>query len=933
MNYNSNAWVVMNNKLYGITVILETAAAWNLLPTPGPVIHVTCATRNSNMLGIVTSDNNVYTATVNICTSPVWVNTGVKAKSFNLWSDGEFAFIGLDNEQYRKRATTDKLPRHVSGAYPIVINDYNISYNSWGTYLGNDGKIYFDSNMHTGDHKNPKNWWTAFVLDVPGATSYAGQDNGVVWVVKNGTLIFTENFRAKDGGFKNVKDVGPVKVVSAGNNRNFIAVTTDNKVVWGNYDQAKGVQMNNLIDLNVSIPAFISSNSYASLMNSFSNPRIKDISTLNDGPASYIQRMAKSGITDFSPFKLLTLNDLVNIGKANKVAYTDPNFEGKGFNIWIMSFSPGDPYLPVGDCFIPATADINQVLCILVKNTSEYCTLIDAKDYKQLGHSWDRHDRSSGYTYNMGIKATNLPGCQYKVKSATTNTKTKEYKNTGNYLIGDVCGGGNQQSGDEDAGGNVYWRSIYGLAGNFILVSGLSIQNVNTTGISSTEATIIAASRLRPFVAVNPLYLTIRTDMDPKSAQFMNTYKPGNNMKDYWKIFSTSPFNTFAISPGGDINSIPIGFQYVDFLPMYMVAAICGDSNAIKSMGFSNKISPAAPINCESWMDTYMKMNNYENMKKSPVSDWCSQKGAKCDDSLQTFCTMGPNGTVYTKKDATGVPSAQLPMGTPSKDILAAYPNSILGMCGCFMPTDYAIGTDYNDLVKEGMSPKDAAEFMNLSIGGKTYQIPACYESNCTSNPINRQAWKNAPGGCRSVQICMNKSVIENAGNITGNINVKMDNSCQQNQTNVAAAAGPANTSNSAAGDGVTNVTARQNNINTGNVSNKGKITGDLAVDQQIKAEQSVTAANVDPSIALKAEEERKKNAKAEEDREANKRAEELKKSNALADEATKKQLASQGTGVVPPPPEKGGMSGLMIAIIIAVILILLGGGAFILLK
>lgn len=165
--------------------------------------------------------------------------------------------------------------------------------------------------------------------------------------------------------------------------------------------------------------AFIIFNNYASLTNSLSNPRIKDINTLNDGPASYIQRMAKSGITDFTPFKLLTLNDLENIGKAHKVTYTDPNQIGKGFNIWIMTFDSDDPYLPVGDVFIKADADINQVLCILVKNSSEYSTLVKTSDYKELGNSLDRYDRSSGYTYNTGIKQTNLPNNQYKIKSCT----------------------------------------------------------------------------------------------------------------------------------------------------------------------------------------------------------------------------------------------------------------------------------------------------------------------------------------------------------------------------------------------------------------------------------------------------------------------------------------------------------------------------------
>ena len=127
MNAGNNAWVVMNNKLYGITDITNTSAAWNLLPTPGPVIQVTCGTRYSSNVGIITSDLSIWIATINILTIPTWRNTGIKGKWFNLWSNGtEFTYIGGDNEHYRYRGKVEKMPRPKSGAYPIAINDYNI---------------------------------------------------------------------------------------------------------------------------------------------------------------------------------------------------------------------------------------------------------------------------------------------------------------------------------------------------------------------------------------------------------------------------------------------------------------------------------------------------------------------------------------------------------------------------------------------------------------------------------------------------------------------------------------------------------------------------------------------------------------------------------------------------------------------------------------
>jgi hypothetical protein len=942
INNANNAWVTMSDgSVYAITDVTNPSAAWNLIP--GSFLQISCATRNSNIIAAVNNLGELWWATVNITIQPKWTKctTAPKLKYVSLNSDGTCNCITIDNKLIYSNGniTTSNPPFNIINATPgptKVISTIPISYNGYSA-IATDTSIYVTSYL-LGSTKPD---WTK-VLDAQFLDVALSPNGNLYWVGPTGVLTCLTTWNIKTGsdigaGFNHV-NCNAVGV--------FIATKTNGTVVWGNTNKKTGENSNNLVNLNVSIPAFIASNSYASLTNSLSNPRVKDINTLNDGPASYIQRMAKSGITDFTPFKLLTLNDLENIGKAHKVTYTDPNQIGKGFNIWIMTFDSDDPYLPVGDVFINAEADINKVLCILVKNSSEYSTLVKTSDYKELGNSFDRYDRSSGYTYNTGIKQTNLPNNQYKIKSALTNTKSREYKNTGNYLIGDIISGGNQANGNESGDGNSYYRSIYNLAGNFILISGTSIQNVNTTGISSSRAGWLSKTLInggnRPFVAVNPQYLTIRTEMDPKTATFIDSYKPGNNMKSYWKLFNTNPFNTFAISPGGDINSIPVGFQYVDFLPSYLVASICGNGKAKTDMGFTNSISPVAAVNCQAWMDTYMKMNNYENVKKTPVSDWCGQSGSQCDDNLSAFCTMGPNGQVYTKKDAAGFPSAQLPMSTTKQALLAAYPNSTLGMCGCFMPSDYSIAVDYNELIAGGMNAKDAAEFMNLSVAGKAYQIPGCFDSSCANNKVNRQAWKNAPGGCRATQICMNKAIITNAGTITGNVNVQQDNNCQSTTVNAAPAttnAAPvstpattnaAPTSTPATTKDNTIVNAKQNNINSGSFDNKGNVKGDVSIGQENKAEQTVIAAKVDPAIAIKAEEERKKKAAEEEAILAKQRAIDLKKLKEKADAETKKQLESQGPGVVVPTPKSNTMLYIIIAIIV---MLLIGGGAFIFLK
>jgi hypothetical protein len=955
-NESNNAWVVMNNKLYGITDFTQPAAAWNLIETPRPVIQVSCGSRYSGNVGIVTDDYNVWVAKKNIITIPEWVNTGITSMSINLFISGtDFTFIGGDNEQYRKKGdVVERLPRPASGAYPIVINDYCIGWNAWGTFLGNDGKIYYESNMYN-SAPTAAGWWTARTpVDVPGTTHYVQQDNGKCWIVQNGQLKFSSN-AADKVAFVNIfvgwGKLDNVKLVCSNNHGTYMAIRTDNTVVWGENNEFKGTSDNNLIDLNVSIPAFIASNPYASLTNSLSNPRVKDINTLNSGPQSYIQKMAKSGITDFTPFKLLTLNDLANIGKANKVVATNPEMTGnnQAFSIWVMTFDSDDPYLPVSDVIIKDSDDINQVLCVLVKNDSLYSTPISSNHYKEFGHSLYRHDDDWTYTWNFGPIVNVLHDSNYYIKRANTDTISRNYNNTGYYLIGDIFVGGNQTNGNAGADGNPYYRSLYNLYGNFIPVSGLSIQNVNTTAPSSTPTSIKTNALNRPFVALKPQYLVDVQGLDPKNLEIMNNYKSGNNMKSpWWKLYRNTPFNTFIA--GGSEGELPTGFQYCDFLPSYLIASVCGNGKAKSDMGITNNVSPVDKVDCQSWMDNYMKMNNYENMKKTPVADWCELRDTKCDDNLAAFCTLGPNGQIYTKKDVTGIPSAGLPMTTPTTEVLAAYPNSILDMCGCFIPTDGVIATDYNLLIESGMSPADAKEYMGLSVNAEAYINPACYDSKCNTNKVLRQGWKLAPGGCRPVQICYTKSNITNTGTITGNVNIKQDPTCIATAVTAAAAPPPAAPTNAApvstpvttpaAGSPAvtvtandrTNVSARQFNIQTQDLKNEGDITGDISVEQQIKAEQTVIASNVDPNAALKAEEERKRKAKEEDDRKAKEREAQLKKAKEEADAAAKKKIAAQGPKVVPPPPKKAGLSTTMIIIIIAVLLALLGGGAFLLL-
>ena len=825
MSSNNNAWVVMNKKLYGIQDITNPLTAWNMLPTPEKldIIHVTCGTRHNDSVGIVTSDNSIWISTKNIITIPEWKNTGTKGKSFNLWSNGtEFTFIGLDNEQYRYRGSSVKLPRPKSKAYPIAINDYNISYNNWGTFLGNDGKIYYDNNMFGGDI-NVANWWTRDIVDVPDATSYAQQDNAVLWVVQDGTLNFTENFRAKDGGFVKVKDVEKVKAVSAGNNRNFIAITTDNKVVWGYYDEVRAEQMNNLIDIELEITKYITKNAYASLLNELSNPNVsKD--NLSYGPKSYIQNMAENNIINFAPYKILSLFDLMMIGRAHKaviMAPTAPNMESDDpnrFDLWVMTFDNTDPYLPLSDVITPTINDINNVMCILIKNDKKYSSPIDPNDYKSLYNSWKRQEAYWTYTWDGGKPVNCGHRSMFNIQSAAKNINNRLYNNTDNIVLGDVFSGGNQDNGNDGISkGNVYYRSMF-LYGNFISLRGTSVKGVNTDALGMTSIN-------RVFATVNPQYLTQLKDFDPLQNEIVDTYTSYGNHYDKWKIYPSSPFNTFMI--GGDSDILPNGYKYYDFLPEYLVAANCGNGKALSDLNITNKINPEAPIICQSWMNIYMSKNKYQNIKSIPVNDWCSQSVSECDNNLLAFCTMGENDKVYPN-NSSGIPSAKAAVTTSGVDLLKLYPNSINKICSCFMPDDYTIANDYSKMLK-GSDAETAKNFITQSIAAGAYNIPECYDTTCSTNKVQQKQWRTAPGGCKAVQICMNQAVIKNAGKITGNINIVQANNCVATTTNAAPTAGKINTS----GPGSGSETGSSSSSGSGSGSGPGSSSGSSSSSYQ----------------------------------------------------------------------------------------------------
>lgn len=152
---------------------------------------------------------------------------------------------------------------------------------------------------------------------------------------------------------------------------------------------------------------------------SFDNDLSVDITTLTPErnfnfniPKSVVSKLQPEKRVKLSPFKIVTLQWLIEQGKATpKNDNANLCFPKGGCgNYFMLIFSPNDKYLPVGDIFIQGTDkpyDMNQIPILLVKNDPDFCTIIDRSDYGWYG---DQYKCPGGqdtgfYTYrpNNGI--------------------------------------------------------------------------------------------------------------------------------------------------------------------------------------------------------------------------------------------------------------------------------------------------------------------------------------------------------------------------------------------------------------------------------------------------------------------------------------------------------------------------------------------------
>jgi hypothetical protein len=297
------------------------------------------------------------------------------------------------------------------------------------------------------------------------------------------------------------------------------------------------------------------------------------------GQQSFIQRMAKAGFKNFSPFKILSLSDLLYIGRASKVKWIGPNgedlYKKEGWDLWIMTFDEKDPYLPLGDVIIKTDRDINEVMCALVKNDSSFSILNDNRDIKRVAGSWKINRQNLSYTSNYGNINDVRYNAYYDIVSSAKNNNSRTYKNTDNLILGDVFSGGNTNGGNDDNNSNKYYRSTYNISQNRIIVTGTSIKGVNTTAESDR---ITFPFEHRPYAAVNPQYLSLVANFDGLRNVIVSTEEERNDYRGKLQLFPTTPFNTFAT--GTKDNTLPNGYGYVDLMPEYLVAANCGNSKS-----------------------------------------------------------------------------------------------------------------------------------------------------------------------------------------------------------------------------------------------------------------------------------------------------------------------------------------------------------------
>lgn len=559
------------------------------------------------------------------------------------------------------------------------------------------------------------------------------------------------------------KDDGTVYVAS---NNNFWLCTGnigDNSIYWfktGITDLNKPVndpkerQLRTMVSVTQS-NSFMNQYTYTSLSNPLSNPY-----AANQGPKSIVTSVLKVNNNNAYPFKVLSLTDLIMMGRAMPVMremFGNMKQDPGNINMYCLTFTTKDQYLPLGDVLVYYGDDPNNTWCILVANVPQYCIPIPLLDILPVASS---PDRDSGYWsydnlgnfYQMGRRV------MYGINSGAQGDKRYLKGSSTNFVIGDVVVNGNDNTG----GGTL---SYYGTNMSAIKEGGQS--NTSFPVQSNMNGNVF-----RVFASLNGNYIMTLPNVTQK---VLFDFQPIKGYKSWGKVMDSSPFNTRIFVPSG--GSV---LNYVDFLPAYALAAMCGNGTANNKLDKPNgAIKPIlGDLNCQDFMTGYMSDNKYANILDNPTHDWCYKQDANCDDNLFAFCAAD---TLGNKRAGN---SANVPVTISADDLAKTYPNSKNEICSCFMPTDYYKASSYNSLLGQ-YGGKDGPAIFKQMNPESAFNIPECNDKICHTNTAvqtYRGKTKSSGANCPSIgPICLNTVNLDlKSSKANMPINITQSNECNK---------------------------------------------------------------------------------------------------------------------------------------------------------
>ena len=503
---------------------------------------------------------------------------------------------------------------------------------------------------------------------------------------------------------------------------------------------------------------------YKLLTNGLSNPYF-GTNNLSDQRYSSINSivysLAKKGITDFYPFKILSLADLQLTGRAQLVTLFDKslNLQITDYDYWLLTFLNNDGYLPLGDVIIPRGTNTNQVYVALVVNpivgnNTKYSKLSNDSDFNTTVSSWVRNE---GYwAYNPSGVRTNY---NHRVIWLINSVAANANRNALDYAsLGDIVTNGDGDQGPNSQKGTASWY------GNTQVGNNLPVKHSS------------ASSNIRPFATVNEKYI-YRTNNNVASNTIISWNGWGDGINQTGKIVSISPFNTFA---GTQYNMPNKGYDtnYFDIIPDIVLAAMCGNGNSLTSLNLPIIPTPVIPTTCQSFMGEYMSKNDFSKMTSGEVKDWCFSKDANCDTNLFTFCASGPD------KKARPGNSLNAALTTKLDQLAKDYPQSANEICNCFMPNYYYRVKKYQSMIS-AYGDENGPKVYDQMNAQNAFNYPECSNSVCSNNQsIHTYNFKTAGNQqCPSVQVCLNNLTIDAKGAEFKNapINVVQSNNCSQN--------------------------------------------------------------------------------------------------------------------------------------------------------